>query len=100
MRVFKQTLAGAVCLSMLAGTSAMAASPTRSAVALPAQSAPVSGVRSATPLKHTSNQSDGSPAIGYALAGIVAAGIVGAVIIGTDNDSDYRTPTSPPDSSG
>ena len=96
MGVLKWGAAGAIAVSMVA-SSAFAAEPSRSAQALPqAQSAPISGVRSAAPLHRKSQQSDaGSPAIGYALAAVVGAGIVAATIVGTDNDSDYHQPSSP-----
>jgi len=98
MRLFKGATSGAIILSMLAATGAMAA-PTRSATAIPAvQKAPVTGVRTAATLKHASRQSDDSPVVGYVLAGIMGAGIIAATIVGTDNDSDYppiRTPSSP-----
>lgn len=97
MRVFKYILAGAVAVSTIAATSAIAAGPTRSAVALPsAQYAPVNGVRTATPLHRASSQSDDhSPALGYVLAGVFAVGLVAATIAATDNDSDTI-----PDSAG
>jgi hypothetical protein len=81
---------------MATATGAVAATPTRSAQAMPAaQVAPVAGVRSATALRHASSQSDnGNPAIGYGLAALVGAGIIAAVIVGTDNDSDARPASS------
>lgn len=95
MRVFTWGMASAIAVSMVA-TSAIAAQSTRSAVALPSATAPVSGVRAATPLKRTSSQSDGgSPVVGYVLAAIVGAGVIAATIEGTDNDSNYG-----PDSAG
>jgi hypothetical protein len=92
MDLFKRTMAGAIVVSMMTATGAAAAMPTRSAQAMPiAQTAPVSGVRSATALRNASSQSDGdSPAAGYILAAIVGAGIIAAVIEGTDNHSDAR----------
>lgn len=97
MRVFKYILAGAVAVSTMVATSAIAAGPTRSAVALPsAQYAPVNGVRTATTLQRASSQSDGdSPALGYVLAGVFAVGLVAATIAATDNNSKTG-----PDSAG
>lgn len=97
MRLFKCILAGAVAVSTMAATSAIAAGPTRSAVALPsAQNAPVNGVRTPTSLRNASSQSDsGSPALGYVLAGVFAVGLAAATIAATNDDSNNR-----PDSSG
>lgn len=97
MRMLKSILAGAVAISTIAATSAVAAGPTRSATALPgARYAPVNGVRTATPLQRASSQSDsGSPALGYVLAGVFAVGLVAATIAATDNDSKTG-----PDSAG
>ena len=97
MRVFKLAAAGAIAVSMVAATSAMAAQPVRSTSALPnGPMVTAQNFRTATPLKHKSNQSDGSsPVIGYVLAAVVGAGIVAAAIEGTDNDNNYRTPSSP-----
>lgn len=90
MRLFKFGMVGAVAASLAVATSAMAAGPSGSTAA------PVSGVRTATTLKHASKQSDGSSAaIGYGLAAIVGAGIIAATIEGTDNSSNAR-----PDSQG
>lgn len=91
MHILK-TIAVSMIAVSVGATSAFAAPPVRSAHAVPAAyTAPVSGVRVATPLKHRSAQSDGSsPALGYALAAVVGAGIIAAVIAGTDNDSHSR----------
>ncbi|MGN6375842.1 MAG: hypothetical protein ACTHMG_09835 [Sphingomonas sp.] len=93
MRFFKLAAAGATAASMMLASSAIAARPTSSAALL----APVKGVRSATALKHKSNQAGDSAAIGYVLAAGMAAGIVYATIEGTKNDSHYPpvTPASP-----
>ncbi|MGN6271340.1 MAG: hypothetical protein ACTHM0_15760 [Sphingomonas sp.] len=95
MRLLKFTLAGAIAVSTLA-TSAIAAPPTGSTGARPsAQHAPVTGLRSATPIRHASSQSDeGSPVLGYALEGVVAAGLVAATIVALDDDSNSH-PASP-----
>jgi hypothetical protein len=96
MRLSRYVMAVAAAASMAAATGAVAASPTRSAVALSSfQKAPVTGLRTATPLKHKSSQADGdSPALGYILAAVVGAGIVTATIVATDDDSD-ASPVSP-----
>jgi len=89
MRLLKGATSGAVVMSMLAATGAMAA-PTRSATAMPVvHKAPVTGVRTAASLNGASSQSDGTPVLGYVLAGIMGAGIIAAAIEGTDNDSNY-----------
>jgi len=95
MRLIKFAAAGAIAVSMIATTSAIAAQPMRSAGALP--NAPVaSNLRVATPLAHKSNQSDGgSPALGYVMAAVIAAGIVGGTIAATNDDHHHRTPASP-----
>jgi hypothetical protein len=98
MRVFKLAMAGAMAVSVVATTGATAAQTTRSTSALPTSSAPVNGVRSATPIKYSSKQSDdGSSFLGYGLAAVVLGGVVAATIAGTDKDSDYppATPASP-----
>lgn len=89
MRALKYSLAGVIAASTLAATSAIAATPTRSTLAIPtAQHAPVTGLRTATPLGSASSQSDeGSPVLGYLLEGVVAAGVIAATIVATDNDS-------------
>lgn len=96
MNLLKTAAVGAIALSMTA-TSAMAAQPTGPAAALAVGStAPVKNVRTATTLRHGSNQSDGdSPVVGYVLAALVGAGIIAATIAGTDNDNNYKTPASP-----
>ena len=98
MRLLKLAVTGVMAVSFVAATGASAAQTARSASAIPASSAPVTGVRSATPIKHASKQSDGSSAaLGYGLAAVVLGGVVAATIAGTDNGSDYppATPASP-----
>jgi len=95
MHMFKFAATGAIALSMIGTTSAIAAQPSRSAAAVPA-SAPVTAqnLRTSTPLKRASSQSDeGTPAVGYVLAAVVAAGIVAAAVAGTSDNSS--TPSSP-----
>lgn len=90
MRFLKGATSGAIVISMLAATGAMAA-PTRSATAMPTnQSAPVTSTRTATQLQGASSQSDGTPVLGYVLAGIMGAGIIAATITATNDDSHYR----------
>ncbi|MBY8829373.1 hypothetical protein K7G81_14695 [Hephaestia sp. CMS5P-6] len=97
MRLMKFAMAGTAAASMLVASGAIAAGPVRSAAAVPAvQSAPVNGVRAAPALKHRSSQSDeGTPVLGYALAGVFAAGLVAATIVATDHSSDSTPPSSP-----
>jgi hypothetical protein len=95
MCLLNYAAAGVIAVSMMGASSAIAAQPIRAATALPANATvPVNGLRTATPLKHASRQSDGgSPAIGYVMAAVVGAGIIAATIAATDDDSS--TPASP-----
>jgi len=91
MRLFKLAAAGAIAVSMIGTTGAMAAQPLRSANAPAA-----ANLRIATPLAHKSNQSDGgSPALGYVMAAVIAAGIVAGTVTAVNDDNHHKTPASP-----
>ncbi|MCM8730742.1 hypothetical protein ACFO8O_07140 [Hephaestia sp. GCM10023244] len=78
-------LAAIAC--MLSSTAVFAADATRSSAALPAaqaSTAPVQGVRTATPLKKKSNALSQGAAIGVGLLG--AAAVVAGIVVATDND--------------
>ena len=96
MRLFKLAAGGMFVASTIAATAAMAAQPMRSASALPGgATVTAANFRTATPLRHKSDQSDGgAPVLGYALAAVVAGGIVAAAIAGTDNHR-ATAPSSP-----
>ncbi|MGN6277466.1 MAG: hypothetical protein ACTHM8_01925 [Sphingomonas sp.] len=90
MRPFRIATASIIAASFIAATGASAAGPTRSAIAMPIQKAPIHGVRSATPGNYVSKQSDdGSSFLGYGLAAVVLGGVVAATIAGTHKDKDY-----------
>ncbi|HVI98831.1 MAG TPA: hypothetical protein VM657_07170 [Sphingomonas sp.] len=74
---------------MLASTAAFAADATRSSTALPtAQTtmAPVTALRTATPLKKKSNAISKGAAIGVGL--LATAAVVGGIIVATDDDDE------------
>lgn len=94
MHLFKFAAAGVLSVSMVAVTSALAAQPARPAALSGNAPAAVNDLRTATPLKHKSRQSDeGTPTLGYVLAAVVAAGIVAAGVAGSSDNSS--TPASP-----
>jgi hypothetical protein len=77
-------------VAMVASTAAVAAPATRSTAALPTTQA----LRTATPLKHKSNQSEGGiPVVGYIAGAAVAAAIIVAGVSG--KDSPPTAPSSP-----
>jgi hypothetical protein len=89
MKLGAITMGAAAMAGLLAPTMATAAETRSPAVA------PVSGVRSATPLRHSSKQSEDSSSTGmYVAAGLAAAVVVGGVIVAVSHDR-HPSPASP-----
>jgi hypothetical protein len=88
MNVGKVLLGTGAAIGLMSSTVAMAAT-TRSASALPTASAPVNGLRTATPLKRKSNQSEGAATGTYVVGGLAAAAVIaGIVVVASDNNNN------------
>jgi hypothetical protein len=95
MNVGKVILGMGAAVGLLTSTVAMAAT-TRSASALPSvqNAAPVTGLRTATALKHKSNQSEGTAVGTYVVGGLAAAAVIAGIIV-VASDDDNKSPSSP-----
>ena len=96
MNVGKVLLGVGTAVGLLSSTVAIAA-PTRSAAALPSlrtSLAPVNGLRTATPTKRKSAQSEeGSTAGTYVVGGLAAAAVIaGVVVVASDNNDNASSP--------